>query len=144
MRKGLTLIEIIIVIALMVILVGVYFLAANPAGQLASSRNSERLLHLQAIMNYIQQNIADNNNQFLCLSGPIPTSTVLIASSPGSYNIAPCLITNALPFDPATSSAHYASVSDYDTGYTILMDASGTITLGAPAAELGKIISVMR
>jgi prepilin-type N-terminal cleavage/methylation domain-containing protein len=149
MRKGMTLIEIVITITLMAILVGVYFVVANPAGQLASSRNSERFLHLQAIMNAVTQNVADQGNrQFSCSSGPLSTSTKRMTSTAGAgnYNIAPCLVPTYLaflPFDPSTSSARYNSVSDYDTGYTISINASGTvITLKAPAAELGKTISV--
>ena len=144
-----TLIEIVIVIALMAILIGVYFVVANPAGQLASSRNSERKFHLQAIMNAVTQNIADQGNrQFSCSSGSLSTSTkrMTSASGTGNYNIAPCLVPTylaLLPFDPSTSSAHYNSVSDYDTGYTISLSASGTLViLKAPAAELGKTVSV--
>ena len=148
-RKGLTLIEIVITIALMAILVGVYFVVANPAGQLASARNGERQLQLQTIMNAITQNIADQGNrQFSCSSGALATSTKRMTSTAGAgnYNIAPCLVPTylaILPFDPATTSARYNSISDYDTGYTISINTSGTvITLKAPAAELGKTISV--
>lgn len=148
MRNGLTLIEILVTIALMVILVGTYFLVANPAGQLASSRNSERMFHLQAIMNAVALNIADQGNrQFSCSSGPVPTTTARMASaaSTGTYNIGPCLVPTylaALPFDPSASSSYYSSPTDYNTGYTISINASGTlITLKAPNAELGKSVS---
>ena len=46
MRKGFSLIEILIAIAIMVLMVGLYYIVANPAGQLASSRNSERTFNL--------------------------------------------------------------------------------------------------
>lgn len=149
MRKGITLIEILISTTLMAILIGVYFLTANPGGQLASARNSERILHLQTIMNAVTQNIADQSGrQFSCSSGPLPTSTKRMTSiaGAGNYNVAPCLVSTylaLLPFDPSTSSAHYDSISDYDTGYNISINASGTlVTLTAPAAELKKTISV--
>src|SRR6185312_11312221 len=93
--RGMTLIEIVIVMALIVLLTSVYFLVANPAGQLALSRNTERKLQLEAVMNAIQQNKADQNNeQFSCSSGPIPTSTSFMRSASGSssYNIAPCIV----------------------------------------------------
>ena len=148
MRKGLTLIEVLIAIALVTILTGLYFFVANPAQQLALSRNSERQLQLQAIMNAIRQNIADQSNErFSCVTGPIPTSTQKMASS-GGYNIAPCLVPTyglfTIPFDPATSTAHWVSVSDYDSGYTIIQNASGSVTLSAPAAELKQTISITR
>lgn len=146
--KGITLMEIIVATALIAIIAGVGIVVFNPAGQLAVARNSERILHLQAIMNAIRQNIADQRGQsFACASGPIPTSTKRMVSSNG-YDIAPCLVPTYiinLPFDPATSSAHYASLADYDTGYTIARNASTSeITLSAPAAELKKTISVTR
>lgn len=149
--KGFTLIEIVIVTALMVILAATYFFVANPGGQLASARNTTRINELEAIMNAVRQNVADQDNgQFSCSSGPLPTSTPLdMASGPATstYNIAPCLVPTYLytmPFDPSASSSHYTSVTDYDTGYTIVENASGTITLSAPYAELGKTISVSR
>lgn len=152
MRKAFTLIEILVSVVLMTVLVGVYFMFANPAGQLASSRNSERKFQLQAIMNAIQQNIADSQTgQFQCASGPLPTSSIVMSSAGGTstYNIAPCLlppngsILFTMPFDPAASSSYYNSPSDYNTGYTISINASGTlVTLSAPAAELGKTVSV--
>ncbi len=146
MRKAFTLIELTIVITLMVILFGVYFLAANPGGQLASSRNSERLLNLQTIMNAVQANVADQSNgQFSCSSGSVPTSTKRMTSTAGAgnYNIAPCLVTTYaafLPFDPSATSGHWTSLTDYDTGYSISKNSSGTITLTAPYAEAGKSI----
>lgn len=149
MRKGFSLIEILIAVAIMVLMVGLYYIVANPAGQLASSRNSERTFNLWAIMNAIQQNIADQGNrQFSCSSGSLPTatSTMTSATGTGKYNIAPCLVPTylpTLPVDPSASSSYYTSPSNYNTGYAISINASGTmITLSAPSAELGKVISV--
>lgn len=148
-RSGLTLVEIIITVAIIVVITGVYFLAANPAGQLASSRNSKRSLDLQTIMNSIRANIADQGNgQFSCASGAIPTSTEDMGSASGSYNIAPCLIPTyifTMPFDPSASSSYYTSNTSYDSGYSIVINSStNQITLSAPHAELNKTISVTR
>lgn len=134
----------------MAILVAAYFALANPAGQLAQARNSERQLHLQTVMNAIRQNIADEaSGQFSCSSGPLPTSSERMTSATGTanYDIGSCLVPTylfSLPFDPSASSSHYNSVSDYDTGYSISINASGTIMLTAPYSELGKTISVSR
>lgn len=148
-RSGLTLLEILIATTLLVILVGTYFLVANPAGQLAAARNNQRSNHLQAILNAIEQNIADQGNrQFSCASGALPTSSSIMASAAGAgkYNIGPCLVPTylpSLPIDPSASSSYYASASDYNTGYAISINASGTlVTLTAPSAELGKTVSV--
>lgn len=152
MRKGLTLIEITIVIALMGILVATYFLAANPGGQLAASRNTQRSFELQAIMNAVRQNIADSpTGQFQCVpAGTLPTSTkrMMSGGGVGTYDIASCLVPTyilVLPFDPSAPGAHYAAASDYDTGFSISINAStSVVTISAPYAELGKTISVSR
>jgi prepilin-type N-terminal cleavage/methylation domain-containing protein len=149
MRKGFTLIEILVSISVIVVLTSIYFFVANPAQQLGAARNSERQLQLQTIMNAIRQNIADQSNQqFSCTSGSLPTSTKKMTSSVGGYNIAPCLVPTygifTIPFDPTTSTAHWVSISDYDSGYTIILNASGSITLAAPAAELKQTVSITR
>jgi prepilin-type N-terminal cleavage/methylation domain-containing protein len=149
MRKGLTLIELVIVITLIGILATVLFLSANPGRQLAQSRNTERVFHLQTIMNAVQQNRADQpNGQFSCTSGPLPTSSqrMMSGGASGTYDIAPCLLTPpylySLPFDPSATSSHFVSASDYDTAYNIMINASSVIILSEPYAELGKTISV--
>lgn len=150
MRKGLTLIEIVIGVALIALVAGMGFLAINPVGQLASARNSQRNFHLNGLMNGIRQNMADTSGGgFTCESGPLPTSTPKkIATGAGNYDIAPCLVPTYLPtmpFDPSAAGAHYVSNDDYDTGYTVIRNASsGQVTLNAPAAELNKVISITR
>jgi prepilin-type N-terminal cleavage/methylation domain-containing protein len=152
-RKGLSLIEILIAIALVVITAGIGLLALNPGGQLAAARNTERKLHLQGIMNAVRQNIADTTTGvFTCPSvGALPTSSAKIMSSASGssyYNIAPCLVPTyiqTLPFDPQSSSSHYNSNTDYNTGYSIVYNPSTTqITVAAPYAELGKTVSITR
>src|SRR5581483_8020560 len=131
MKQGLTLIEIIVAIAVIVIVTGVYFLAANPSGQLASARNSRRLADLQLIGNTIRENYTDaGNEQFTCSSGPIPASTTNMASASGSYNIAPCIVFSqyglySMPYDQNASSAYYTSVGNYNSDYAIAINASG-------------------
>jgi len=127
--------------------VGIY--ALNPAGLIAKARNSEREAHLNTIMNGIRQNLADNRNTFNCQAGGLPTSTALLmATSSGAYDIAPCLVPdylNTMPYDPSGTSTRYASNNDYNTGYLVMRNAStGQVTLSAPQAELGQIIFLTR
>lgn len=144
-----TLIELVIVIAIIAIMAGVYFAVGNPGGQLAQSRNTKRSLDLETVMNAIRQNIADQDNgQFACSLGPIPTSTENMGSASGSYNIAPCLIPTylfAMPFDPSASSSYYTNNAAYDTDYSIVISSTtGQITLSAPYAELKQSIFITR
>ena len=147
--KGYSLIELTIAISIFVVVAGIALVSINPVGQFAKARNSHRELHLEALMNAVRQNIADSQTgSFTCATGSIQTTTKRMAIGANNYNIADCLVPiylATLPFDPATSSAHYASNADYDTGYLIVRNASsGAITLSAPAAELKKTISVTR
>ncbi len=149
-RAGLTLIEIIISVSLIAIISGLGLYVLNPAGQLAKSRNTQRQLNLTALIAAIRQNIADKNTgAFNCVNGDIPTSTKRMASAGTSstYNIAPCLVPTYLytmPFDPSAAGAHYVSNSDYDTGYSIVKNASSQIIISAPFAELNQTISITR
>lgn len=149
MKKGITIIEIVIWMALFVIISGTALFVINPAGQISKARNNQRQFHLNAILNSIRQNMADTSGgKFTCASGAIPTSTKKMAVGAGNYDIGPCIVPAYLinmPYDPGTTAAHYISVADYDTGYNIFQSATtGEITISAPAAELNQTISVVR
>ncbi len=148
MRRGVTVAEIVVGMALLAILGGVVLIAINPFGQVAGARNTQRNLHLQAIMNSVRQSIAESgSNTFTCTSGPIPETPTQMRSS-GGYDIAPCLIPTfltAMPFDPQLAGAHFLSMGQYDTGYVISRASStGQVTIFAPGAELGATISLTR
>jgi len=149
-KKGFTLIEILIAISLMAIIGTFAFIAMNPGGQIAKARNSQRTADLNTIMNGVRQNIAENRTgSFTCATGALPTSTALKMASTGSstYDIADCVLIyiNIVPHDPAASGAHYTSVSDYDSGYFIQQNSTTKqVTLSAPSAELGKVITITR
>ena len=151
MRRGFTLIEFIITLALIIIVAALGLLILRPADELARARNNERRAHLNAILNAVGQNIADNNGVFSCSSGTLPTATTTMADNnpaAGHYNIAPCLVSAYLPnlpFDPASTTASYLNTSDYNTAYTVIRNSTtGRVTLSAPGAELGVTISVTR
>lgn len=145
-KKGFTLIEILIVIALIAVLAGIVIVALNPARQFASARNTQRSSNVNAILNAVGQNMADNKGVFTCASGALPVVATVMKSS-GGYNIYSCIVPTYLAqivFDPSASGAHFTSAADYDTAYTVLQDVNGRITIAAPAAELAQVISVQR
>lgn len=140
--------EITIGIALIAILGGIALVALDPFRQVAGARNTQRELHLQALMNAIRQNIAESGtNSFACASGALPSVPTVMRAT-GGYDIAPCLIPgfmNALPFDPRTPGARYVGIADYDTGYQVSQSTStGAVTLTAPGAETGKTVTLVR
>lgn len=146
-QKGFTLVEILIVLALIAILVGVVLVTLNPGRQFAAARNSARYSHLNTLMNAISANAAENNGVFTCASGALPTTATVLANT-GGYDIAPCLVPNylpSLPVDPSGGTAQWTSTTNYNAGYTIFEDvANNRITVDAGSAELDNTISVIR
>jgi prepilin-type N-terminal cleavage/methylation domain-containing protein len=143
--SGFTIIELLIALAIIAALIATSLFIINPAQRLAETRNNERELDINTILNAIGQNISDNTGTFNCAAGPIPTTTTLMGSS--TYNLYDCLVFDYLsqiPADPTTGTEGNSS-STYDTKYTITQNATTSrITLDAPDAELGETISVTR
>lgn len=145
-KKGFTLLEMLIVMALIAILIGIVIAVLNPARQFALARNSTRYAHLNTVMNGISANMTENKGTFTCASGALPASATNMDSGTG-YDMGPCLVTNylsSMPFDPSATGAHWTSTADYDAGYTVMQGADGRITVAAPTAELSESISLTR
>jgi type IV pilus assembly protein PilA len=152
-RDGFTLIEILVVIGIIAVLALIVLVAINPARQFAQARNTQRTSNVEAILNAIGQNMADNKGMFVCTTGSgeqtISTSTVATikscSGSPCAGNeidlscLTPTYIPS-LPFDPGKSGAGWTSSSTYDTEYTVTSN-NGRITVAAPAASAETVIS---
>lgn len=145
-KKGFTLIEILIVIGILAMLAAIVIVAINPARQFAQARNTQRWSDVNAILNAVHQNMIDNKGTWNCAVS-LPSSATVIKKTDG-VDICSCLVPTylaALPYDPSASGASYTDCTSYDTGYTIMQDATtGRITVAAPSAELGETISVTR
>src|SRR5688572_25603379 len=94
--QGFTLLEILIVMALIAILIGIVIATLNPARQFASARNSTRYSHLNTMMSAISANMAENNGVFTCATGAVPVADTNMSSTALDYDIAPCLVTDFL------------------------------------------------
>ncbi len=148
-RAGFTFFEIILSVAILAILSAAVIMLVNPSSLYAKARNTERVTHVNIILSAIGENMADNRGSFNCAAGALPTSTKRMATGSSTYyDIAPCLAPAYIPdfpYDRSAAGAHFSSTTDYDSGYSVVRNASsGVITVTAPFAELGVVISSSR
>ena len=134
--RGFTLVEMLIVIGLIALLATAVLVAINPSRQFKFAHDTEKKAHLATILNAIGQNMAEHQGRFVCnnqqLSLPSATATITSATGAGTFDLAPCIVPHYLskmPIDPVSSSAQFASISDYHTAYSIIQDTNGHITL---------------
>ncbi len=133
--EGFTLIEILVVIGLVAILAAIVIIAINPARQFAQGRNSQRTANVNAILNAIGQNIADNKGVFNCTTYPLPANTAVKNIDDANANIHGCIVPTympEIPFDPSLAGAHVTNATDYDTKYTVETNAAGRVKVCAP------------
>lgn len=141
-KKGFTLIEVLLVIAILAILAGVVIVAINPFKQLADARNTQRRADATTILNAVYQYTVDNSGVLPASITTTPTAACATGGTCTGLIDLTVLTTNekyitALPKDPSSSTAN-------STGYNISKSANGRVTIAAPSAENSVTISVTR
>ena len=140
-KKAFTLIEVLVVIALIGFLAAITIIAINPAKNFQDARNTQRRSDVTQILNAVTQYTTQQGNTLSGL-GTISTcpTTTNIGTAVGMVNLgtnlAPTYVV-AIPNDPSISTGT-------DTGYDICQTTGGRITVSAPGVEGGGTISVSR
>lgn len=151
LQRGFTLLEVLLVVAIIAILAGIVIIAINPGKNLADTRNAQRQADVTTILNAIYQYALDNN-------GSVPTTITASAAEMCKTGTAPatCTSSSLIDLSVVTTSGKYVASLPVDPscptgcnangiGYQVVKNASTSrITVSAPGAESGKTISVTR
>jgi len=145
-RRGFTLIELLLVVGIIAILASIVIVAINPTKQLGDTRNAQRKADVNTILSAVYQYSIDNNGN---LPSGITTTARNICQSDmsagdcttlGGVNLS--VLTGSyvvkIPKDPQVSA------TGTGTNYWIVRDSNSRITVTAPGAEQGAVISITR
>jgi prepilin-type N-terminal cleavage/methylation domain-containing protein len=146
-KKGFTLIEVLLVIAILAILAAVVIVAINPAKQFGEAQNAQRRSDVRAILDAVHQYSIDNY-------GSLPSEEIPAGSScidDGAEICLPNISCDGVSLDALVSDAVYltniptdpSSATDVGSGYYIFQNGSGRIGVCAPTSYGDVDISVV-
>lgn len=170
---GFTLVELLIVIAIIAVLAGVVIIAVNPSRQLADARNAQRFSDINSILNAFWQYAIDNNGRWQPASADgaelHPDCSITAAAKKLCKETVPHGTADGACGDPADGGAYqciytrhlsgtYINSVAMDPGDNEITDAerrrvdyaistatiSTRLRVSAPNAELEEILEVTR
>jgi len=150
--RGFTLLEVLLVIALIAILAAIVIIAINPNRQLGQGRNTQRRTDVNTILQAVYQYTINNNGTMpTALDASSTTSQVLGTNTSGCSRTCTATTTEAscvdlssvlvpthivgIPLDPTSGTAT-------NTDYYINKDANGRLTVGSCDPEVSATINV--
>ena len=166
-RDGFTLIEILVVIAILSIIAVVVFVALNPTQRFADARDSRRVNDVSNLLTAIHECIVDSDGDVsACTGGITAGQTYLVAFDPDGAGVGVPPVTgcddvctgvtddnNCVAMDTATTLETYLKTLPVDpqgtraasghTEYTVNIDANNLVTIDACNAE-GAAVSASR
>ena len=158
-KRGFTLIELLVVIGILAILLAITLIAINPARQFAQANDTKKKSDVNAILNAIGQYTADSVNAGQLPAGLVAGTTYTIGAPASATLVDLCddlvpTYIQALPVDPQTGAVPVTLVDDgagnlvcpaaYNTGYSVVRDTNGRVTVSSTSQVDGTVISVTR
>lgn len=147
-KNGFTLLEVLLVIAIIAILAGIVIVAINPTKQLSEARNSQRKADVNTILNAVYQYAIDNGSlpsgitssaQEICVANTATTTCTGSSLTPLNELVWDEAYLTSIPVDPN------GTCDTNGVCYEITKTSNGKrVTVSAPDAELGETISVTR
>lgn len=153
-NSGFTFIELLVVITIIIALAVAVFVALNPSRRLADSRDARRTSDVDSILTAIHQYIVDNEGALPpgltagMSETQIGTATTGCAVATGGCGVTAASCVNlttplaeyleSIPVDPSTT------FSDAETGYSVVVNANGIVTVRACGTENAADISASR
>lgn len=144
-RAGFSLLEILLVLAIIGLLLGAGTVALNPARRLANARNQQRELDLRELEAALKQ--------YRLVEGQYPTGIIDTETEICDVDVTDCTgfidletalvpeFLQSVPEDPSDENPEVLSTPD-GSGYAVTLNANGTLTLRSLAVELGETIQV--
>lgn len=140
-KKGFTLIELIVVIAIIAILAGSIFVAIDPARRLQESRNARRASDVTNILDSVIKYQADNDGTHYSTVASAVAGNYYVLGTCASGGDTTCTAqtTQAACVDLTSIGSNYLAIvpkdpktgTDANTDYYIMKDSNGAITIGS-------------
>ncbi|QQG47352.1 MAG: prepilin-type N-terminal cleavage/methylation domain-containing protein [Candidatus Woesebacteria bacterium] len=157
-EEGFTLIELLLVVAILAVLAVAVFVALNPGQRLKDAKDARRTSDTDSILSAIHQSIVDSKGSLptnmpaagteaqlgtaatgcaIATAGCAVTQAACVDLMSGTQNLSKYL--KSMPVDPSGGTFTAAQ-----TGYSVVVDTNGIVTVKACGAEGGTNISASR